>query len=31
VPYLALAVLCVLTFAALSRYRETAAPVTADR
>ena len=31
VPYLALAVLCLLTFAALSRYRETAAPVTADR
>jgi MFS family permease len=31
VPYLALAVLCMLTFAALSRYRETAAPVTADR
>jgi MFS family permease len=30
VPYLALAVLCLLTLAALSRYRETAAPVTAD-
>jgi MFS family permease len=31
VPYLALAVLCLLTLAALSRYRETVSPVTADR
>jgi MFS family permease len=31
VPYLALAVLCLVTLAALSRYRDTAVPVTADR